>query len=209
MPNDFNFAMYDGTFFVIPHGYLFEVRKDIPEEIYEEDYNLTNNFLTVKKDKRNYSLNGIEDLISSIHHILAQQYAYLGNQDKAMENIFLAQKLNKDFVQNKNLVSKIAIITKNPLYEIGNKTFGAEEFIKYAREKEKIGEITLALANYQRATFVEPRNKEARLSLAQFYLKNGMIRQGFEEYRRLNLMFPEDKEIEKVLEELRTRLRIR
>ncbi len=178
-------------FFLIPHGYLYQVVTRVPDQIGEFDYQPTADLIAMHIDPRNYLLSGFKDYLANFHTLTGTIYAYLGNHDQARKNYAYATSLSPRYPEPARLLSQLSAYQGKQDYQTGSQGKSSQEYLAQAKKLIDQFELDQAYKLLLKATFLEPLAVEPRWQLVQVYEKGGFFQEALQEVKNILQYHPD------------------
>jgi tetratricopeptide (TPR) repeat protein len=184
----------DGNpFYVIPEGYLFRVTTKIPQTFTQPDYLVSRELIEMDKPSKNYWINGLTDYFSNLHTIIGTSFSFFNFKDIARTNYQLAIKLSPDYIVPKNFYGSLSGYNGDPRYVPGAQSSSSAQLLEQGRMLLKKNDLQNAYKTFQKATFIDPLNHEARTELAQLLKVGGYTEEAYVEYQNILKYFPDNQ----------------
>lgn len=189
-------------FFIVPNGYTFEIVKKVPGEVPAFDYGLTEKLISYERPEADYWFNGQKDYFANYHTINALVYSYLGYKDEAVRNIKLALALTPDYQTARTIYQDIPKYSGNLNYRLGQESSPSAYYLDLAKKLLQQKQLDPAYKTLQKATFIDPKNIEARSMLAELLIGGKFYSAARMEYKNLLRFYPDDEKIKQRLQEI-------
>jgi len=189
-------------FFIIPNGYTFEIVKKIPATIPSFNYDVTEKLLVYHRPEEDFWFAGQKDYFSNFHTINALVYSYLGLKDDAMKNIRLSLALTPDYVTAQNIFRELPSYAGNPNYRLNQESSPSAYYLAQAKQLIASKQLDPAYKNLQKATFLDPKDIEARSLMAELLVSGKFYPMARMEYKNLLRFYPDDEKLKARLEQI-------
>jgi transmembrane protein TMEM260 (protein O-mannosyltransferase) len=191
LAEDINFlGINDMNLLMLPYGYLFEIRKDLPEELYDANYDLTMIFDEMNVSKKDFWMLGVRDFFDYIHRINARVYAYMGDEEMAKKNANLIK--NKSF-QVPEIYTNFDN-WKKERYQSNVQGKSAEEILELSRLSFENSNIGDGLKYLRYSSYLDNENIKIKFRLADVFEKIELKYKAQLEYRKILMIEPGNEE---------------
>lgn len=177
-------------FYLIPHGYLYQVSTQVPQTLTDEssNYKISETLAASQISPKNYFQSGLKDYFAYKHLTIGFLYSKLGYKASARYHLELAIKLNPQVSQPRVLLSQLDQYTPDQRYAPGTKSPTAEQILaqyyvelEASQANQNNDLLTQAYKTLMKAVFIDPQAPEARMELAKLYQSGGYAQEGQQE----------------------------
>lgn len=198
-------GLHGDPFYLIPHGLLFEVSKDLPHSLAQPSNNYTNQVLSTPVPRYDWFMRGYREYLADIAYFSGVLASHLDQKAVAQSYLDQALSLKPDYAAVTEWLAK--------LYTpglIASYTIATASDLDYGGNYQKLldeSQFDDAYSQLLKASYLDPQNQSVRLELAKLYARGNFPDLAKTELEHLALFGPVEASISAEAQSLHDQLR--